>query len=134
MTGQCPTAGQPAASKQDLFHIAATLANRDEYGTLILDRVGRILSCGEPAEKIFGAGVAELKGRHISDLIADFRRSDSSRSYGARYLSYLCGCGEWRKFAAMDVDGHEFAVELNLARMVSDGQDIFALNVHRPGE
>ncbi len=40
---------------RDMAHAEATLAGHGETGRLILDRLGRILSCGSPAERIFGA-------------------------------------------------------------------------------
>lgn len=117
-----------------MTHAAANLANKGEYGTLILDGWGRILSCGAPAEKIFGASHVRLMGRRISEFIAGLFLAGSSPSYNARYLVYLCADGEWRKFEATDDSGQGFAVELNLSRVTTDGQEIFLLNVRRPGE
>lgn len=125
---------QRTGSKQDMFHAAANLVNRGEYGTLILDRLGRILSCGAPAEKIFGAGHVRLMGRRISEFIAGLFLAGSSPSYNARYLVYLCADDEWRKFEATDADGGGFTVELKLSRVTTDAQEIFLLNVRRPGE
>lgn len=101
------------------------------HGTLILDSLGRILSCGAPAEKLFGASQVRLMGRRISEFIAGLSLGGSSPSYNARYLVYLCADGEWRKFSAKDVDGLGFPVELNLSRMVTEGREIFLLNVRR---
>ena len=125
---------QRLAAKQDVFHAAANLANRGDYCTLILDRVGRILSCGAPAERIFGASQLRLVGRLISDFVADLFRGGSSPSYNARFLVYLCADGEWRKFEARDASGQAFMVELNLARVATDSPDreMFLLNVRRP--
>lgn len=114
------------------FHAAATLDKRGDYGTLILDGMGRIRSCGEAGERIFGASQARLVGRRISEFIAGLLLGGSSPSYSARYLVYLSTNGEWRGFEAKDVDGHCFRVELNLSRMVTDGQEIFLLNLRRP--
>lgn len=134
MIGQISTDLRQAESKQDMTDAVANFVNRGEYGTLILDRVGRILSCGEPAEKIFRASQVRLMGRRISEFIAGLFLAGSSPSYNARYLVYLCADGEWRKFEATDADGQGFAVELNLSRMMTDGQEMFLLNVRRPGE
>jgi len=134
MIGQSATEEQQAGSKQDLIDAVANFATRGEYGTLILDRLGRILSCGAPAEKIFGASQVRLMGRRISEFIAGLFLAGSSPSYNARYLVYLCADGEWRKFEAMDVGGQAFTVELNLSRVMTDGQEMFLLNVRRPGE
>lgn len=134
MDGHNATARQQVGTTQDIFHAAANFVNRGDYCTLILDRVGRILSCGTPAERIFGAGQVRLAGRLISDFIAGLFLNGSSPSYCARYLMYLCADGEWRKFEAKDSDGQAFTVELNLARMatVSPEREMFLLNVRRP--
>lgn len=118
--------------KQGIFHAAANLVNKGEYGTLILDRVGRILSCGAAAERIFATNQLRLVGRRISDFIGDLFLAGSSPSFSARYLVYLAADDQWRKFSAKDADGRGFSVELNLSRMLSDGQEIFLLNVRRP--
>lgn len=123
---------QQTDSKQRIFHAAANLVNKGEYGTMILDRVGRILSCGSAAEKIFATDPVRLIGRRISDFIGGLFLAGSSPSYNARYMVYLAADGEWRTFSAKSADGREFAVELNLSRMQSDGREIFLLNVRRP--
>jgi PAS domain S-box-containing protein len=134
MIGQGVAALQEAGLKHDTFHPAATLLNREECGTLVLDGMGRIRSCGAAGERIFGASQVRLIGRRISEFIAGLFLGVSSPSYNARYLVYLCADGEWRKFEAVDAEGHGFAVELNLSRMTTDGQEIFMLNVRRPEE
>lgn len=134
MGGQDVNAEQQIRSKHDVFHAAANFAKRVDYGTLILDRMGRILSCGTPAERIFGASQVRLIGHLISDFVAGLFLGGSSPSYNARYLVYLCADGEWRKFEAKDAAGQGFTVELNLARMatVSPDREMFLLNVRRP--
>lgn len=103
-----------------------------EHGTLMLDRMGRILSCGAPVEKLFGAGQARLIGRQISEFIAGVLRGGSSPSYQARYLVYLCADGGWRQFEAKDIHGRAFVVEANVSQMMANGQEIFLLTVRRP--
>lgn len=115
-----------------MFHTAASLVNSGEYGTLILDRLGRIVSCGEPAEKIFSASHAQLMGRWISEFIGGLFLDGSSPSYNTRYLVHLCADGEWRRFEATDAGGQQFSVELHLSRMVAEGQEILLLNLRRP--
>ena len=134
MGGQSATVQQAAGSTQDIYHAAANFAKRGEYGTLILDRLGRILSCGTPAERIFGASQIRLIGHLISDFVGGLFLGGSSPSYNARYLVYLCADGEWRKFEAKDAAGQVFTIELNLARlaMVSPDREMFLLNVRRP--
>ncbi len=135
MGAQSSAGLQQAESKQDTFHAAATFERRDDYGTLILDSLGRILSCGTPAERIFGASRVRMLGNLISDFVAGLFLGGSSPSYNARYLVHLCADGEWRKFEARDGAGEAFAVELNLARVATTAgsdREMFLLNVRRP--
>ncbi|MDP2133254.1 MAG: PAS domain-containing protein [Sulfuritalea sp.] len=126
---------QSAGSQQDVYFAAANLANRSDYCTLILDSLGRILSCGAPAEKIFGLSQNRLIGRPLSDFIGGLFLKASSPSYSARYLGYLCNDRDWRKFAATDAAGQAFHVELNLARMAHNGpeREMYLLNLRRAG-
>lgn len=117
--------------KPEMFHVAAGVA---EHGTLVLDATGRIYRCGEAGERMLGASQDELVGRRISDFISGLHIGGSSPSYAARYLVYLCGDGEWRKFEAVDAGGRRFPIELNLSRTMTEGKEIFLLNVRRPGK
>ncbi|MDP1735738.1 MAG: PAS domain-containing protein [Sulfuritalea sp.] len=133
MIGRDPGLLQPAEAGRDSFRVAATSGNGDEYGTLIVDRAGRVLSCGEPAGQIFRIRHAQMVGRQIPEFIDGLFLNGSSPSYSARHLVYLCSDGEWRRFQATDAQGAHFAVELNLLRIVTDGQEMFLLNVRRAG-
>lgn len=120
-------------SKQDIFDAVANFEKRGEYGTLILDRLGRILSCGTPAERIFASSRGRLMGSLISDFVAGLILGGSSPSFNTRYLVHLCADGKWCKYEARNGAGDAFAVELNLARMVTatSDQEMFLLNVRR---
>lgn len=134
MGGQNPAGLQHVKSRQDMCHTAATLEKKEDYGTLILDRLGRILSCGTPAERIFGANRVRLMGKLISDFVSGLLPGGSSPSFNTRYLVHLCADGEWRTYEARDATGQAFAVELNLARVVTtrSDQEMFILNLRRP--
>lgn len=134
MGGQIPAGLQQVEPTQDMFHAAENFERTGDYCTLILDRQGRILSCGTPAERIFGASQVRLIGKLISDFVSGLLVGGSSPSFTARYLVYLCADGEWRRYEARDAGGQAFAVELNLARVASSGADreLFLLNVRRP--
>ena len=114
-----------------------TVANdTDSYrghATLILDRRGRILSCGEPAAHLLGTRPARLMGNWISEFISGLFRAGSSPSYSARYLVHLCADGGWRRFHAVDGRGEELLVEINLAPMASNRSacEVFLLNLRR---
>ncbi len=97
--------------------------------------MGRILSCGTPAERIFGASQVRLIGNLISDFVAGLFLGGSSPSYNARYLVHLCTDGQWRKYDARDAGGQAFALEVNLARMATTAgsdREMFLLKVRRP--
>ena len=132
MTEQSSLAHEQWSSEQEAVAAAANPASREECGALLLDRVGRIVSCGEPAERIFGASPARLLGRPISDFIAGLFLGGTSPSYSARYLVYLCASDEWRAFDAKDVAGRPFKLALNLSQTVTEGREVYLLNVRRP--
>ncbi|MCK9381681.1 MAG: hypothetical protein M0P95_11555 [Sulfuritalea sp.] len=134
MIGQGLTALQETGSTRGMFARAANLATELECGTLVLDRGGKILGCGEFAEEIFRTSPARLLGRRISDFIAGLSLGRSSPSYSARYLDYLCTNGEWHKFDAKDAGGQRFTVELILSHGVAEGREVFFLTARRPGE
>ena len=105
-----------------------------DLGTVMLDSLGRILSCGEPVEKLFGLRSFELMGRWISDFIAGLLHEGRSPSYDARYLAHLCRTDGWHEFRARNEAGTAFMVELYLSRIVTCSQEIFLLYVRRSGE
>lgn len=120
-------------SSRNLFRASADIAGRGEYGTLILDRHGLVLSCGTAADGIFATRQRGLIGRHIAEFIPDLSIGGSSPSFSARYLVHLCAHDEWREFDATDANGRKFAVKLCLSRIVTDGRELFLLNVRRLG-
>lgn len=134
MVGICSTTLQQTESMSDIIPAAATLVNGGAHGTLIVDGMGRIRSCCTAVEEIFGASQVRLNGRRVSEFIASLFLGGSSPSYGERYLAYLCADGAWRKFEAIDSDGRAFAVEINLSRTLTDGREVFVLNLRQPEE
>jgi len=116
------------------YRISAT-PKESEYGTLILDELGNICSCGIAAGKLFGGNLSGHMGKPISTLIPDFVLHNTSQSYSARYFAHLCAEGGWRKFAAIDVQGHELQIEINLSLVeTKEAQGVFLLNVRRLGQ
>ena len=129
------SAGPPQVeSKQNLVEAAANFVNRGDYGTLILDRLGRILSCGAPAERIFRTNQVRLIDHLISDFVAGLFPAESSQGDQQTCLVDSCVDSEWRRFVARDAGGQAFAVELKLVRVATPGLDreMFLLNVRRP--
>lgn len=103
-----------------------------QVGTMILDRTGRIASCGEAVERVLAESQSSLIGRGISDFIAGLCLGGSSPSYAARYLDYLSTDGAWRRLEARDAAGERFMVEIKLAPIVTEGQRLFLLNIRNP--
>lgn len=103
-----------------------------QVATLILDRMGRIASCGEAVEAIFSETQSSLIGRGIAELIGGLCLGGTSPSYTSRYLDYLSGDGNWRRFEVRDAVGDRFPVEIKLAPIASEGQRLFLLNIRNP--
>lgn len=101
------------------------------YDCLILDRLGQIVSCGAPAERMFRI---RLVGPRISDSIAGLLQGRSSPSYFARYLLHLCEQNQWQIFNAMDAEGRGFSIEVNLSRMTHEGHEMFLVNLRRSND
>ncbi len=120
--------------KPNALSAVAKRFESSECGGFHIDRMGRIVGCGEAAESTFGTGRIRLLGRRISEFIAGLHLGGSSPSFNERYLVHLCADGAWRKFEARTARGNAFAVELNLSRVVADGQEVFVLNLRTPEE
>ena len=121
------------ATDQSAVQGAAALLKESECGTLILDEVGNICSCGTAAGKLFGGKPADYyMGKPISSLIPSLVLSNTSQSYSARYLAHLCADGGWRKFDAVDLMGHGFSIEIKLSLVETKNQGVFLLNVRHP--
>lgn len=133
MDAQSSAEVRQVKSKRDIFDAAANFEKKGDYASLILDRLGMILSCGTPAEGIFASTRDRLMGSLISDFIVGLSLGGTSPSFNTRYLVHLSADGTWRKYLARDGAGEPFAIELNLARMVTatSDQEMFLLNVRR---
>lgn len=121
------------SGEQGRSHGAAHLMEC-KFATFILDRMGRIVSCGEPGERIFAESPSRMIGRGIAEFIDGLCLGGTSVSYNARYMEHLCAEVAWRKFVARDVTGQRFFVELNMVAIVADGQRLFLLNLRCPGQ
>jgi len=132
MIEQSVAAKRQGRSPQDFF-LAARMANKDAYATVVLDQYGKIHSCGEAGERLFGANQFELNGQSISAFIVDFFLRVKSRSYLSRFASHLKENGRWREFRALDTRGRAFLVELSVYPLTTDGQDFYLLNLRRLG-
>lgn len=119
--------------RQGRRYADVNVAKGEEHGTLILDRLGSILACGGPAARMFGANGVPLLGRGISEFIAGFFLAGNVPSHDATIARCLCASDDWRTFDAMDIGGRRFAVELSMSRVTANGEELFVLNLRRPG-
>lgn len=115
-----------------MFLAAANFDNRDDYGTLILDRMGSIVSCGEPAGQIFGISHVRMVGRYIQDFVEGLFLGVTSPGFNERFIAYLCTQDKWRELDAKDARNHRFPVEVNLSKIVAEHRELLLLNVRRP--
>ncbi|MFA7270243.1 MAG: hypothetical protein WC073_12950 [Sterolibacterium sp.] len=115
-----------------MYPTESTYETEIEIGTLILDALGNICSCGSAAERVFGGNLTGYEGRSISSLIPGFVMSNTSQSYCVRYLAHLCADAGWRRSDAIDIQGHRFLIEFNLSLVETKAQGVFLLNVRRP--
>lgn len=106
----------------------------DEYGTLIFDGDGRISGGGTAADSLFGAGRGRITGRLISEFIPDMPIGKSTPDHHARSAAALCEKTDWQHFDALDVLGRSFEIAIRLSRRMTNGQVVFVLNFHRPGQ
>jgi PAS domain S-box-containing protein len=96
-------------------------------GIITIDQAGRVIAFNPAAEQIFAYRQADVLGHELADLIVPPSLRDAHR----RGLAQSVATGEGRLFdrriemTAMRADGSEFAVELIITRVVTDGQVCF---------
>lgn len=117
-----------------ILHSGFGDVGNDGYGTLIFDADGRICGGGAAADSLFGAGRGRISGRLMSDFIPDIRPDGSSPGHHARSVAALCEGDDWQQFEAQDVLGRSFDIGIRLSRRMTNGQEVFVLNFHRPGQ
>ena len=123
-----------AAATSHTIHLGGRQLGNDEYGTLIIDRRGRICGSGAAADNLFGAARGRITGREISVFIPDLHPDGGSPGDQAGSLASLCERNDWQSFEAMDVIGRGFVVEILVSRRMTNGEEVFVLNFYRPGE
>ena len=106
----------------------------DDYSTLILDRFGRIRSCGESAASMFHMDRERLVGLSAADLIPDLFENSAPRDYRTRQLADLARDSSWRPSQITDSDGYSYAVDLCLSCVETKGEEFFLAHLHRVDE
>jgi hypothetical protein len=118
-----------AGNSTPTFNPVCAPVGSDEYGTLILDCLGRICGGGSVAGSVFGAGQS-LNGWMISAFIPDILAEGSSDPESP---APPCESSDWHRFNAKDILGRGFDVEVRVSRKMTHGKPVFVLNFYRPG-
>ena len=137
-----------------ILHSGFGDVGNDGYGTLIFAADGRICG-GGPAYVDQRLGVTaeafarinaswptiywKRRGRRfsvriISDFIAGFFGVNNSPVNHPRSAAALCEMDDWQQFEALDVLGRSFDIGIRLSRRMTNGEEVFVLNFHRPGQ
>jgi hypothetical protein len=101
-------------------------------GALVLDDSGVVVGCSGAAASILVRSVSSIEGSAISSLFADIAPSDASPSYNVRYLDWMSGSRQWRRFNAIGSGGHPIAVDIRLSKISLNGRDTGFLMSLRP--
>jgi PAS domain S-box-containing protein len=104
------------------------------FGTVVLDGMGRIVSCGDAAELMFGERAARLRGRNVAEFVGGLCLGGSSSRYRAGYLDYLSRDSRWRENEVQDSDGRKFVTAFKLSPIVAEGQRLFLLAMQGMGK
>jgi hypothetical protein len=99
------------------------------FGTLILDRHGRILSSGDAVAQMLGENPSTLNGRDVADIVSGLCLGGSSARYRSGYLDYLAASPTWRELDAGKGRGSE--IWFRLSAIVAEGQRLFLLTMRR---
>ena len=97
----------------------------------VLDSAGRVCGCGVAGETLFGGSQFRLIGRQIAELIVGLGGESGAPADYARQLARHCSGAQWQTFEAVDSDGRRFAVEIEFSRKITDGHEVFVLNLRR---
>jgi PAS domain-containing protein len=114
--------------------VNANLVDKSECVTLIVDGQGKIHGCDAAVENLFGTGHGVLIGQAVSAFIVGILFEGNTPGDNARQLARLCANHDWQKFEALSADGNGFSIEVNTARKITNGQEVFVLNLRRPGD
>lgn len=112
---------------------AAPTGSEVGFGTLILDRHGRILSSGDAVAQMLGESANTLHGRDVADFVGGLCLGGSSARYRSGYLDYLAASPTWRELDACGGDGHGSDIWFKLSAIVAEGQRLFLLTMRRKG-
>ncbi len=134
----CPamtTHGYAASSmSQPLSGVAQFVSKETGYATMVLDRHGRIVSCGDAAARILGERASRLNGQNAADFILGLSLGGTSARYRSGYLDYLAVHSNWREFVVSDSEGASQVAWFKLSPVVAEDQRLFLLAMRIMGD
>lgn len=110
-----------------------TITNDETVMTI--DPRGAIVSCSRAAAALFNCSRYDLETGTIWSLFSDLAPDGRPRTYSNGQLGRLRDDGDWQRFNAVNVYGHEFPVDVALSkdRLTAD-KELFELRLRRtPG-
>ena len=128
------TVSRRVMSAENAVRAAVAREQRADFGTLVLDGRGIVVSCSDSAMRMFGDDLCDLEGSTIWSLLTSIAPSDTSPSFNARYMGFLSKSPDWHRVQAIDVYDHDFPVEILLAKMTVENDDLFLLIMRHPFE
>lgn len=102
-----------------------------EFGTLVLDRHGHILSSGDAVAQMMGVRADRLRGQDVADFVDGLCLGASSARYRSGYLDYLAANPTWRELDVRSGEGCGSVIWFKLSAMVAEGQRLFLMTLRR---
>ena len=92
-----------------------------------IDHEGKVEEWNPAAEHMFGYTQAQVLGREMAEIIVPERLRPAHRQHMRGFLSFeqLPSAGRRYELSAVHADGHEFPIELTLARIPIEGPATF---------
>ena len=113
--------------------VFAPLATRGaDYGTVVLDRLGRIVSCGGATARLFGESAERLRGRDVAEFAYGISLGGTSARYRVGYLDYLAARPDWQAIAVRNREGGGFTAWFRVSSIVAEGQRLFLIVIRGP--
>lgn len=115
------------AELRQLLAGAGVTSQAGGWGSVLVDHVGVIKRCSDPARWMFLAGQGELEGSTICLRVSGLVAGSVAAGDEARSIAALSDDGDWHRFEAVDVFGRRFPVELAIYRTHSGAAALFLL-------
>ncbi len=128
------TATRRVANTANAFLRRSRKDQRANFGSLIIDGQGVVVSCSVSGGRMFGGDFDDIEGSEIRSLLTDIAPSETSSGFNSRYMGFLSRDPDWKRFQAVDIYGQRFPVEIVLSKMKVEDEDMFLLNLRHAVE